>query len=164
MSNIKKTNFTLYTDGGCRKPQEPGAWAFVLVDMETQVETRLCKGCYSTTNNRMELLAVIRGLESIPTNSVVSLVSDSEYVVKGIKEWLPRWKAKNWTKLSSSKPIQNLDLWQQLDVQLQRHEVQPTWVKGHSNHKYNEICDQLATRKIEDLVERINDREGKDRE
>jgi len=162
VSNTKKQSYSLYTDGGCKRPGSVGAWAFVLVDNETQQEQRVCKGSYTTTNNRMELLAVIRGLQSIPDNSEVALVSDSEYVVKGIQEWMPGWKRRGWKRAVG--PVINLDLWKQIDQQTQRLTVTPIWVKGHSNHKYNEICDQLASHKIEELLERINEREGKNRE
>jgi len=148
------TNRPLYrlcTDGGCLGPNKIGAWAFVLTDLSTNTKLELCRGCNQTTNNRMELLAVIRGLEAINCEAAnVELISDSQYVTKGITEWLPTWKRKNWRR-SGTGQVLNVDLWKTIDFLTRKHQVTTIWVKGHNGHPENELCDKLCTDKIEEF-------------
>lgn len=140
----------IFTDGACRGNPGPGGWGVLLRYNGT--EKHLCGGEAHTTNNRMELLAAIRGLEAISETCQIDLTSDSQYVRKGITEWLQGWKAKGW-KTAAKKPVKNKDLWQLLDEQAQRHDVNWHWVKGHSGHRENEIADELANKGIDDLKE-----------
>jgi len=140
----------IFTDGACRGNPGPGGWGVLLRYNGT--EKHLYGGEAHTTNNRMELLAAIRGLEAISETCQIDLTSDSQYVRKGITEWLKGWKAKGW-KTAAKKPVKNKDLWQLLDEQAQRHEVNWHWVKGHSGHRENEIADDLANQGIDDLLE-----------
>lgn len=135
-------NITLYTDGACSGNPGPGGYGAVLVYGKHEKE--LCGGEITTTNNRMELMAAIVGLESLKEPCNVTLVSDSRYLVDAIeKGWLDAWQMKNWKK-ADGKPVLNVDLWQRLSVQLARHEVAFSWIKGHAGHPYNERCDTLA--------------------
>ncbi len=113
-------------------------------------EKQLYGGDQDTTNNRMELTAVIRGLEALTRPSQVRVTTDSRYVLEGITEWLPGWKKRNW-KTAGKKPVKNLSLWQQLDALVAKHDVEWCWVKGHSGHPENELADQLANRGIDEL-------------
>lgn len=133
----------LYTDGACRGNPGKGGWGAILVF--EGIEKELSGGEISTTNNRMELTAAIEGLRAIKYPCDVTLTSDSKYLVDAIeKNWLVSWKQKNWKK-ADGKPVLNVDLWQALDEQLQRHTVSFVWVKGHEGHSFNERCDTLAT-------------------
>lgn len=140
----------MFTDGACRGNPGPGGWGVLLRYNGT--EKHLYGGEAHTTNNRMELLAAIRGLEAVSETCQIDLTSDSQYVRKGITEWLQGWKAKGW-KTAAKKPVKNKDLWQLLDEQAQRHNVNWHWVKGHSGHRENEIADDLANLGIDDLLE-----------
>ena len=140
----------IFTDGACRGNPGPGGWGVLLRYNGT--EKHLYGGEAHTTNNRMELLAAIRGLEAVSETCQIDLTSDSQYVRKGITEWLAGWKAKGW-KTAAKKPVKNKDLWQLLDEQDQRHRVNWHWVKGHSGHRENEIADELANQGIDDLLE-----------
>ena len=140
----------IFTDGACRGNPGPGGWGVLLRYNGT--EKHLYGGEAHTTNNRMELLAAIRGLEAVSETCQIDLTSDSQYVRKGITEWLQGWKAKGW-KTAAKKPVKNKDLWQLLDEQAQRHNVNWHWVKGHSGHRENEIADDLANLGIDDLLE-----------
>ncbi len=133
----------LFTDGACSGNPGTGGWAYILRHLESAKElTRW--GCEDhTTNNRMELMAVIAALETLQRRCHVELYTDSEYVGKGIRDWLPAWKARGW-KRAGNKPVKNVDLWRRLDQQLQRHEVEYHAVRGHSGHPENERCDELA--------------------
>jgi ribonuclease HI len=113
-------------------------------------ECELCGGEHETTNNRMELMAVIEGLSALQRPCEVKVTSDSTYVLKGIQEWMPNWKKRGW-KTASKKPVKNVDLWQQLDQLVELHSIDWHWVKGHSGHAENEIADQLANRGIDEL-------------
>jgi ribonuclease HI len=113
-------------------------------------EKSLCGGERDTTNNRMELMAAIKGLESLTEPCEVKLTTDSQYVRKGITEWLKNWKKNGW-KTAAKKPVKNADLWQALDAASATHKVAWHWVKGHSGHRENEIADQLANQGIETL-------------
>lgn len=136
----------LFTDGGCSGNPGPGGWAFVLRHVATGKEMEGSGGDPQTTNNRMELTAVVKGLEALKRPTVVELFTDSVYVGKGISEWLPKWKANSWQRREGKqlKPVKNDDLWRALDVLLARHHVSYTRVAGHSGHPENDRCDVLA--------------------
>jgi ribonuclease HI len=138
----------IYTDGACRGNPGPGGWAALL--RFGRHEKELWGGEPQTTNNRMELLAAIRALEALTRPCSAKLITDSTYVMKGITEWLPGWKARGW-KTASKQPVKNADLWEMLDSLCQQHEVEWGWVKGHSGHPDNERVDQLANRGIDEL-------------
>lgn len=138
---MKKVN--IYTDGACRGNPGPGGYG-VILEYEGR-EKELSEGFPNTTNNRMELTAAIVGLEALKQPCEVTLYSDSKYLIDAIqKGWLDSWRAKGWKK-SDGKPVLNVDLWERLIVQLERHKVRFEWVKGHDGHRYNERCDLLAT-------------------
>ena len=138
----------IFTDGACRGNPGPGGWGALL--RFNGVERELYGGERETTNNRMELQAAIEGLKALTERCSVVLTTDSVYVRSGITEWLANWKKRGW-KTAARKPVKNADLWQLLDEQNQRHEVEWKWVKGHSGHRENEIADQLANRGIDEL-------------
>lgn len=146
MTSSNDAEVILYTDGACSGNPGPGGWAFVLRHPATGKELEQAGGERETTNNRMELLAVIRGLEALKRSTSVELVSDSTYVGKGISEWLPKWKANGWRRREGGqlKPVKNEELWRRLDQLLARHRVRFTHVRGHSGHPENERCDTLA--------------------
>lgn len=131
----------MYTDGACSGNPGPGGWGVVLLHGDHRRELK--GGEAQTTNNRMELLAVIRGLEALRQHCRVRVHTDSVYVMKGITEWIHNWKARGW-KTADRKPVKNVDLWQELDAALQGHEVKWHWVKGHSGNPGNDRADVLA--------------------
>lgn len=136
----------LFTDGACRGNPGPGGWGVILRHPSTGTEKEFSGGESETTNNQMELQAVISGLELLKKRSRVEIITDSVYVAKGSKEWMPNWKKNNWRRREgkSWKPVKNEELWRQLDELLQQHEVRFTQIKGHSGHPENERCDELA--------------------
>jgi len=134
----------LFTDGACSGNPGPGGWAYILRHPASGAEREGSGGERSTTNNRMELMAAIEGLGAIRKPSVVDLYSDSQYVVKGLSEWIAQWKKQGWTRGRRREPVQNVDLWQTLDDLRQRHTVRLHWVRGHSDHPENDRCDRLA--------------------
>ncbi|MEW8029724.1 MAG: ribonuclease HI [Candidatus Thiodiazotropha sp.] len=138
----------LYSDGACRGNPGPGGWGVVL--RYGRHEKRLFGGEPETTNNRMELLAVIRGLQSLTKRSRVKVTTDSQYVKNGITQWIHNWKRNGW-RTAAKKPVKNADLWQMLDAEVNSHQVEWAWVKGHSGHAENELADELANRGIEEL-------------
>jgi ribonuclease HI len=138
----------IFTDGACKGNPGTGGWG-ALIRYKT-IEKEFYGGEKQTTNNRMELTAAIEGLKAVKDPCEISLTTDSQYVRKGITEWLTNWKARGW-KTASKKPVKNVDLWQALDEQAARHKVQWHWVKGHSGHRENEFADQLANRGIDEL-------------
>ena len=138
----------IYTDGACKGNPGPGGWGAVLV--YKGVEKELWGGDPNTTNNRMELMAAIAGLIALTRPCSVKLVTDSQYVMKGIQEWLPNWKKRGW-KTASKEPVKNADLWQKLDEEVNRHQVSWQWVRGHTGHPGNERADQLANRGVDDV-------------
>lgn len=135
----------LYCDGACLGNPGPGGWGYLLrVRTACGVKEKEAAGAEpETTNNRMELMAAIRGLEALTQPCLVELRSDSQYVVKGIQTWLGDWKRRGWKK-ADGKPVLNADLWQALDAQLARHHVEAHWVRGHAGHTENERVDRLA--------------------
>lgn len=139
----------IFTDGACRGNPGPGGWGALL--RYGQNEKILFGGEPETTNNRMELTAAIEALESLREPCRVTLTTDSEYLRKGITEWLAGWKSKGW-KTSRKQPVKNVDLWERLDRAAQRHEMTWRWVKGHSGHRENELVDALANRGIDELA------------
>jgi len=139
----------IFTDGACRGNPGPGGWG-VLMRYGDKVR-ELHGGELDTTNNRMELTAAINALAELKRPCHVILTTDSEYVRKGITEWLVVWKQKDW-KNSSKKPVKNKDLWQRLDKEVSRHKIKWHWVKGHSGHPGNERADQLANQGIDELL------------
>ncbi|KJU80042.1 ribonuclease H [Ectopseudomonas oleovorans] len=138
----------IYTDGACKGNPGPGGWGALLV--YKGVEKELWGGDPNTTNNRMELMAAIAGLIALTRPCSVKLVTDSQYVMKGIQEWLPNWKKRGW-KTASKEPVKNADLWQKLDEEVNRHQVSWQWVRGHTGHPGNERADQLANRGVDDV-------------
>lgn len=142
------TEVTIHTDGACRGNPGPGGWGAVLECGATR--KTLHGGERLTTNNRMELTAVIRALAALKRPCHVRLYSDSKYVLNGITEWLPNWKSKGW-KTAAKKPVMNADLWQALDLEVARHKVDWHWIKGHSGHAGNEEADRLANLGIDEL-------------
>jgi ribonuclease HI len=136
----------LFADGACSGNPGPGGWAFILRHLASGKEKEAFGGERDTTNNRMEMTAVIRGLETLKRPTSVELVTDSIYVGKGLTEWMPKWKANGWRRKERGRlnSIKNEDLWRQLDALLQRHRVVFTHVRGHAGHVENERCDVLA--------------------
>jgi ribonuclease HI len=131
----------IYTDGGCEPNPGPGGYGVVLVHPKKRAE--ISGGFRQTTNNRMEIYAAIAGLELLKQPCQVTLYSDSQYVVKGMMEWVAGWKKKGWWRTKTERP-ENVDLWQRLDALCQTHQVEFRWLKGHAGHAENERCDRLA--------------------
>ena len=136
----------LFTDGGCSGNPGPGGWAFILRHPATGKEMQRSGGEPETTNNRMELTAVVEGLSTLKARSHVELLTDSVYVGKGLSEWLPKWKRNDWQRREGKRwvPVKNDDLWRRLDQLAQQHQVSYTRVAGHSGHPENDRCDELA--------------------
>jgi ribonuclease HI len=144
---MKKT-IKIYTDGGCRGNPGIGGWGAVL--KYNGHEKRISGSCKETTNNRMELTAAIEALVSLKKSCQVILTTDSQYVKKGITQWIANWKRKGW-KTANRKPVKNIDLWQRLDEETALHDVEWCWVKGHAGHPENELADELANREMDKL-------------
>ena len=138
----------IHTDGACKGNPGPGGWGALLQYNGRKRELK--GGERETTNNRMELTAAIVALETLKQPCAVSLHTDSTYVLKGLTEWLPGWKARGW-KTADKKPVKNQDLWERLDAACARHEIEWTWVKGHAGDPGNERADALANEGIEGL-------------
>jgi ribonuclease HI len=140
----------IYTDGACRGNPGPGGWGALLRFKDKE------KSLYGaeplTTNNRMELTAAIMALEALKRDCKVRLTTDSQYVMKGITEWLVNWRRRGW-KTADKKPVKNADLWQRLDTACQRHQIEWAWVRGHNGHAENELADELANRAIDEMQE-----------
>ncbi|HTL97554.1 MAG TPA: ribonuclease HI [Holophagaceae bacterium] len=139
------TEVELFADGACLGNPGPGGWGLLLrVQTSSGLQEKEASGADpDTTNNRMELMAVIQGLESLTRPCAVRLVSDSQYVLKGLTEWMPGWKRKGWKK-ADGQPVMNVDLWQRLEAAAKPHRIKTEWVKGHAGHPENERVDRLA--------------------
>ena len=133
----------LYTDGACSGNPGPGGWAYILRHRASESEREDSGGEPETTNNRMELMAVIRGLTALTRPSRVDVYSDSQYVLNGLKSWMEGWKKKGWVTASKS-PVKNRDLWERLDELRSTHELDYHWIRGHNEHPENERADKLA--------------------
>ena len=140
-----------WTDGACRGNPGPGGWG-VLLRYKGNEKT-LYGAERETTNNRMELMAAIQALESLTRQCKVQLTTDSQYVQKGITEWLPNWKRRGW-KTAAKKPVKNVDLWQRLDKAVAEHDVEWHWGRGHSGHPENEQADALANQAIDEMLQK----------
>lgn len=140
---------TIYADGACKGNPGRGGWGVLLQAGDTAKE--LFGGEMLTTNNRMELTAVIEALDALKQPCQVDLFTDSQYVMKGIQEWLPKWKLNGW-KTSDKKPVKNVELWQSLEKSASRHAVRWHWVKGHSGHPGNDRADALANQGVASLA------------
>jgi ribonuclease HI len=143
------TEVEIYTDGACRGNPGPGGWAALLIAGAERKE--VCGAEATTTNNRMELMAAIGALSALKRRCSVQLYTDSKYVLQGITEWLPQWKARGW-RTAAREPVKNQDLWEQLDRCAAAQDVHWHWVKGHSGHESNEYVDRLANRAIDQLL------------
>lgn len=141
---MKQVN--IYTDGACKGNPGVGGWGALL--RHGSIEKEMYGGAEHTTNNRMELLAVIESLKALKTRCQVAVYTDSVYVQKGVTEWLVNWKKRGW-KTADKKPVKNDDLWRELDSLLGNHELSWHWVKGHAGHVENERADELANRGVE---------------
>jgi ribonuclease HI len=142
----EKPKVTIYTDGACQGNPGPGGWAAIL--RSGQHERNLSGGERDTTNNRMELQAALEALRALTETCQVTLYTDSEYVKKGITEWLPNWKRRNWRRKGGK--LANVDLWMKLDAEISRHEIRWRWVRGHAGNVMNERVDKLARQVIPD--------------
>ena len=138
----------IFTDGACRGNPGPGGWGALLRTGEREKELYGCER--ETTNNRMELMAAIIALESIKRPCEITLTTDSQYVRKGITEWIANWKRRGW-KTADKKPVKNQDLWQRLEAATHQHKIHWKWIKGHSGHVENERADRLANRAIDEM-------------
>jgi ribonuclease HI len=146
----------LYTDGACSGNPGPGGWAFILRHPSSGKELESSGAEADTTNNRMELTAVVRGLETLKKPSHVTLFTDSVYVGKGLSEWMAKWKANSWRRREGKqwKEVKNEDLWRRLDELIARHRLQYVRVAGHSGHPENDRCDLLAVAAYQRLLKR----------
>lgn len=147
------TKVDIYTDGACRGNPGPGGWGAVLI---AGINERELKGAEAeTTNNRMELTAAIEALAALKRACEVRLFTDSQYVRKGITEWITQWRLRDW-RTADRKPVKNVDLWQALAAQIERHEIEWHWVKGHSGVPGNEHADRLANEAIDELLQSMS--------
>ncbi|MCB1594852.1 MAG: ribonuclease HI [Xanthomonadales bacterium] len=145
---MTKAKIQMFTDGSCLQNPGPGGWACLLRYNKT--EKMFSGGQTDTTNNQMEMTAVIKGLQALSRACDIELYTDSKYVIDGFTQWLEGWKARNWKK-SDKKPVLNQELWMQLDELAQKHQINWHWVKGHSGHDENERVDQLARLEAEKI-------------
>ncbi|MDR3299183.1 MAG: ribonuclease HI, partial [Candidatus Accumulibacter sp.] len=145
---VTESTVTVFTDGACRGNPGAGGWGALL--QSGTAEKELWGGELNTTNNRMELTAVIRALEALKRPGGAHIHTDSQYVQKGISQWIHNWKKNGW-RTSDRKPVKNADLWQRLDTLCGQHELVWIWVKGHAGHPGNERADRLANRGIDEL-------------
>lgn len=146
---LAKQHVEIFTDGACRGNPGPGGWGAVM--RYNGVEKTLNGAERMTTNNRMELMAAIRALEALRRPCQVELTTDSQYLRKGITEWLANWKRRGWRTADKS-PVKNVDLWQRLEAAAAIHQVRWHWVKGHAGHPENELADQLANAAIDEML------------
>ncbi len=150
MSNVRgmKKKVRIYSDGACSGNPGPGGWAAIL--FYGQHKKEISGGEALTTNNRMELTAAIRGLQQLKESCQVDFHTDSEYLRRGITEWLPKWEKNNWRR-ADKEPVKNQDLWRALDEAASPHQVRWHWVRGHSGNDWNERCDELALAEIDKI-------------
>lgn len=142
-----KPEIKIYTDGACWGNPGPGGWAAILITPGHRKEINGAEP--QTTNNRMEITAALEGLKALNQPSIVQLFTDSSYLVNAATEWIPSWKARGWKRKDGV--LLNADLWQELDREMARHEINWTWVKGHAGNRYNERADELANKAIRRL-------------
>jgi len=154
--NSELPTVELYTDGACSGNPGPGGWAYILKHPDSGKAVEDWGGEPNTTNNRMELLAVIYGLETLTRPSRVELYSDSQYVTKGLAEWLDGWIAKGW-KRGKNEAVLNVDLWKRLDALRKVHRIAAHWIRGHNEHPENERCDALAVQAIQGMKRQIKE-------
>lgn len=152
--NSPVSNVLLFTDGGCSGNPGPGGWAYILRHPTTGKESSESGAERETTNNRMELTAVVRGLSRLTRRTRVELITDSVYVGTGLSQWLPKWKQQGWKRKERGRlvPIKNEDLWRELDRLASRHEIRFSHVAGHSGHPENESCDRMAVQAYRDML------------
>lgn len=143
-----------FTDGACQGNPGPGGWGVVL--RWRGIEKELYGGEPETTNNRMELMAVIMALESLKRPTCIRIATDSQYVQRGVCEWLPRWQRNGW-RTSGRQPVKNRDLWERLARAAEPHRVEWLWVRGHSGHPDNERADRLARRGMQEILQELSD-------
>ena len=144
-------NALIYADGSCLGNPGVGGWGAICIDDNSQkIIWEITGTDYQTTNNRMELMAAIKGLQALTRPAKITLTTDSKYVMQGITQWIVNWKKRGW-KTANKKPVKNIDLWQSLDSEIQQHAIEWKWVKGHSGHRENEIADELANQGIDEL-------------
>ena len=139
----------IFTDGACKGNPGKGGWGALIIDNNEEIE--IYGGSLNTTNNRMELLATINALKFYNDSKIIELYTDSKYVQNGITDWIDNWKKNGWLN-ASKKPVKNIELWKELDAMSNFHKVDWYWVKGHSNHRENDLADALANRGIEELI------------
>jgi len=152
-ASTTRPHVTIYTDGACRGNPGPGGWGAVLIFGEHEKE--LSGSEPQTTNNRMELTAAIRALAALKKPCDVTLYTDSTYVRSGILEWLPQWKQREW-RTADRKPVKNVDLWQALEREIERHRIEWHWVRGHAGNEGNERADRLANEAIDELTKHMS--------
>ena len=140
-------DYIIYTDGACSGNPGSGGWAAIIFNKSSGQKSKKIGGEIETTNNRMELIAIIEALESIPKDSSLQIFTDSKYVINGIELWIKNWKKNNWIG-SNKKKVKNKDLWTKLDTLSSQFHITWSWVKGHSGNKYNEEVDRLARDQI----------------
>jgi ribonuclease HI len=157
-ANAPKEMVRLFTDGACSGNPGPGGWAFILMHPASGQVIESAGAEPNTTNNRMELTGVIEGLSSLKRPCQVEVVTDSQYVAKGINEWLPNWKRQGWQRKEGRtlKPVSNVDLWKKIDSLLGVHQVRVTHVLGHRGHPENEACDRMAVEAYKRLKEELS--------
>lgn len=153
MTEARSNVVEIFTDGACRGNPGPGGWGALLRYQGT--EKRLYGAEAHSTNNRMELMAVIQALESLKRSCEAAVTTDSQYVHQGISQWINNWKRRGW-KTADKKPVKNVDLWQRLDAVVATHKVTWHWVRGHNGHPENEIADQLANQAIDEMKQEAN--------
>ena len=136
------SDIEIFTDGACSGNPGAGGWGAIL--RYGDVEKELSGGESDTTNNRMELTAVIEALKALKRPCKITLYTDSRYVMDGVNQWLPNWKVNGWRTSNKKSPVKNIDLWQALESQLEKHQIKWVWVKGHNGHPENERVDKLA--------------------
>jgi ribonuclease HI len=153
-ANSSQGRVIIYTDGACKGNPGPGGWGVVLRSGDK--EKHLHGGETLTTNNRMEMTAVIEALKALKMACHVTLYTDSKYVMQGVTEWMGGWKARGW-KTANKDPVKNVDLWQEIDSLLGKHDINWHWVKGHAGHPGNELADALANKGVEEHLKKISE-------